>query len=218
MSAISNVDICNGALQRLGARRIATLADQTPSARACNLAYDFCRRAELRKHDWNFSILRASLPADNPVPAWGRQNSFTLSANFLRLAPGYPELLTQDANVIGSTVAFTAQFSGYKDWVIEQSQGDSSGGSVAIVTNDTGPLQIRYVQDVTDTTRFDSLFTEALSCRIALRICEELTQSNEKKAAVAQEYKELIEEAKNANGIEVAPADPPPDTWLTARS
>ena len=209
MPAITSTDICNRALQKLGAKRIATLAEASPSARAVNLAYDVVRRAELRKRVWNFSIQRASLAADVTPPAWGRQNSFTLPSDFLRLAESYPEDLTNDVNVVGVSVAFTASFTGMKDWVIEQNK---------IVTNDEAPLQIRYVQDITDTTLFDPLFSESLSTAIAFEICEEITQSNTKKQALGQHYLALIDEAKLANSMEVAPADPPPDTWLAARS
>jgi len=209
LPAISSTDICNRALQKLGAKRIATLNDASPSARAVNLAYDIVRRAELRKRVWNFSIQRASLSADAIPPSWGRQNSFTLPPDFLRLAESYPEQLTNDVNVVGVTVAFTAEFTGMKDWVIEQNK---------IVTNDDAPLEIRYVQDITDTTLFDPLFSEALSTAIAFEICEELTQSNTKKQAMGQHYLAIIDEAKLANSMEVAPADPPPDTWLAARN
>lgn len=209
MPSISKTDVCNRALQQLGAKRISALTDETPSARACNLAYDIIRRSELRKRVWNFAISRASLAADSPAPDWGRQNSFTLPNDFLRLAESYPEQLTNDINVVGVTVAFTAEFTGMKDWVIEQKK---------ILTNDQSPLQIRYVFDVTDTTLFDPLFSEALSTAMAFEMAEELTQSNTKKTDLAAAYVKKIDEAMLANSIEVAPADPPPDTWLAARN
>lgn len=209
MPSITNTDICNRALQKLGAKRIASLNEASPSARAVNLAYDIVRRSELRKRVWNFTIQRDSLAADSPAPTWGRQNSFTLPSDFLRLAESYPEQLTNDINVVGVTVAFTASFTGMKDWVIEQNK---------IITNDEAPLQIRYVMDVTDTTLFDPLFSEALSTAIAFEICEEITQSNTKKEAMGRHYMAIIDEAKLANSMEVAPADPPPDTWIACRN
>lgn len=209
MPSISKTDVCNRALQKLGAKRISAVTDETPSARACNLAYDIIRRSELRKRVWNFAIARASLPADVPAPDWGRSNSFTLPSDFLRLAESYPEQLTNDVNVVGVSVAFTAEFTGMKDWVIEQRK---------ILTNDNAPLQIRYVFDVTDTTLFDPIFSEALSTAMAYEMCEELTQSNTKKSDIGKAYEEIIDEAHLANSIEVAPADPPPDTWLAARN
>ncbi len=205
----SKTDICNRALQKLGARRISSVTDQTPSARACDLAYDIVRQSELRKYDWNFAIKRVQLAADVPAPDWGRQNSFTLPSDYIKLTNTYPEDLTNDVNVVGVTVAFTAQFTGLKDWVIE---------GKAIVTNDEAPLQVRYISDVTDTSQFDSLFVESFANALAYEMCEELTQSNTKKSDIAGAYKISIDEAKKASSIEIAPADPPPDTWLACRS
>ncbi len=205
----SKTDICNRALQKLGARRISSISDETPSGRACNLAYDIVRKSELRKYDWNFAITRVSLAADVPAPDWGRQNSFTLPSDYIKLTNSYPEALTSDANVVGVTVAFTAEFTGQKNWVIE---------GRSILTNDTAPLQVRYIADITDTSEFDSLFVESFANALAYEMCEELTQSNTKKSDIAQAYKISIEEAKKAASIEIAPADPPPDTWLACRS
>lgn len=209
MPAITKVDICNRALQILGAKSISALTDSTVQARACNLAYDIVRRSELRKRVWSFAIERESLAADSPAPTWGRQNSFTVPSNFLRLAEGYPEQYYGDGNTVGVTVASTSTITGYRDWVIEKNK---------IVTNDSAPLQIRFVYDVTDTTLFDSTFSEALAAALGYELCEALTQSNSKKADCAAAYKTKIEEAKQANSIEVAPADPPPDPWLTCRN
>lgn len=205
----SVTDVCNLALQKLGAKRISALTDQSPSARACNLLYDSARRAELRKYDWNFAIKRAQLAADTPAPTWGRQNSFTLPSDYIKLTNGYPEELAANQNVVGLTVAFTANMTGLKDWVIE---------GKAIVTNDQGPINVRYISDVTDTTLWDSLFVQTVACAMALGMCEELTQSNTKKADIGKEYLATIDEAKKQSSIEVAPADPPPDIWLACRS
>lgn len=205
----SVVDVCNLALQKLGAKRISALTDQTPSARACNLLYTSARQAELRKYDWNFAIQRVQLAADVPAPAWGRQNSFTLPSDYIKLTNDYPEDLTEDATQAGITVAFTATFTGLKDWVIE---------GKAIITNDESPLNVRYIADITDTTMWDSLFVKAVATCMAFEMCEELTQSNTKKESLAKEYEVIIEMAKKQSSIEVAPADPPPDTWIACRN
>lgn len=204
----SVVDICNRALQKVGARAISALTDQTASARACLTAYSAIRRAELRKQDWNFSIKRASLAADVPAPDWGRANSFTLPVDFIRLADDYPERAGDSAGLVGISISYSSNFSGVKDWVIE-------GGKV--ITNDAAPLQIRYVADIEDPTLWDSLFTELVSTSLALEICESLTQSRSKKADLAIQYENLSNETKKADSMEVVPNDPPPDSWVTVR-
>ncbi len=208
--APSEVDVCNRALQKLGAKRIASLTEASVSARAVNLAYPIVRRSELRKYPWNFAITRVQLAADSPAPTWGRQNSFTLPNDFITLANIYPETLYNDINTVGVTVAFTAESTGMSDWVIEAGN--------KIVTNDSAPLNVRYIADITDTTQWDTIFVEVLATALAYEVCEELTQSNSKKQALGVEYDRLINEAKHSASIEIAPNDPPADTWITVRN
>ena len=56
-----------------------------------------------------------------------------------------------------------------------------------------------------------------LACAIALQVCEKLTSSNQKKAAVSEEYKTWRNEARRINAFENVAQDPPPDEWDTAR-
>ncbi len=189
--ATSDVAICNIALQKLGAARITSLAEDSVEARECNACYEQQRDAELRKHPWNFAIARVSLPADATAPAFGPANSFTLPSDFLRLLPVDPEEVIND-----------------EDWRIEGKK---------ILTNDSAPLQVRYIYRVTDPNEFDSLFVEALASKIAFQICEKITQSNQKKAAAAEDYKMAIAAARRINAFENVAQEPPPDPWDTAR-
>lgn len=188
----SKVEICNRALQKLGAKRIISLDDNSVNARACNTAYDPLRLRELRVNNWTFAILRASLPADVPAPAFGPTNSFTLPSDFIRLVR--PDTLNNFDNL---------------DWILENKK---------ILTYDSAPLQIRYVSDVKDPNAFDPLFREALSSKMAYELCEELTQSNVKKKDMLQDYKEAISEARKTNGIEKPADSGPDDLWITVRA
>jgi hypothetical protein len=188
----SNVEICNRALQKIGAKRITSLTDDdSKNARACNVAFESCKLAELREHPWSFAVARAELAADSEEPDWGRANSFTLPADFVRLLPPYEEDNTNDL-----------------DWQIEGRK---------ILTDDSAPLYIRYIKDVTDPNEMDALFREALACRIALEICEELTQSTQKLQNIDQLYKDCIRKAKRTNAIEAPAQQPPEDPWVTVR-
>lgn len=65
---ITATKVCNRALQRVGAGRIADDAlftEDSKSAAECRGCYDILRRAELRRNVWRFSIRRAPLrPVD----------------------------------------------------------------------------------------------------------------------------------------------------------
>lgn len=187
----SEVGIANRALQKLGASRITSLADASVSGRAANACYETLRDETLRKHPWNFAIARAALAADATAPSWGRANAFELPSDFLRLLPSYPE---DNVNTL--------------DWQIEGRK---------IYTDESAPLYIRYIARITDPNTMDIQFRELLATRMAIEMCEEVTQSNTKKAALRDEVKEIIAEAKRTNAIENVSAATPEDTWLTAR-
>ena len=81
----SVVQICNGALNQLGASTILTLTEDSKNARLCNARYENVRDAVFRHHPWNCLQRRLQLPADTEVPAWGFTKQFTLPADCLRL-------------------------------------------------------------------------------------------------------------------------------------
>lgn len=187
----SVVGICNRALQLLGATRISTIDDDSKTARACKAAYEPVRDSEIRSHPWSFAIARAALAADAETPEWGRAYSFTQPSDCLAVLNPYPESNSQS-----------------HDWEIEGRK---------ILTNDAGPLYVRYLKKITDPNEMDALFREALAHKLADAICEELTQSNTKKASLENGYELIIRRAKKANAIERVSAQPPEDYWVDVR-
>jgi hypothetical protein len=185
--AQSTVDLCNKALQRVGAASIMSLTDNSREARACAKAYDICRRDELRKHVWNFAISRAALAADTASPPFDKAYRYALPADCLRvLLPG------------GMPV----------DWILE---------GRSILSSSAGPLNLRYVADVTDCTMFDACFYTTLAISVATDICEPLTQSNSKRQQLDAEYKDAISAARRVDAFETLPAEAVLDAWWLAR-
>jgi len=81
----SIVDICNGALNQLGATTILSLTEDSKNARLCNSRYTQVRDALFRTHPWNCLQKRIELAKDTATPAWGFSSQFTLPADCLRL-------------------------------------------------------------------------------------------------------------------------------------
>ena len=81
----SVVDICNGALNQLGATTILSLTEDSKNARLCNARYTQVRDGIFRSHPWNCLQKRTSLAKDATAPAWGFTAQFTLPADCLRL-------------------------------------------------------------------------------------------------------------------------------------
>lgn len=187
----SVVDICNRALQKLGATRITSLTDGSNNARQLSTAYDMRRQAVLAKHPWNFATQRFSLAATGTAPPFGPANAFTLPTGWLRVLPPDPSENFTD-----------------RDWIIEGN---------TLMTNQGAPLHLRCVMDVTDTTLFHPLFSEALASDLAYELCEAITQSNAKKEAAAADKKAAIDDAKKVNAIQKVPAVAPDASWLARR-
>jgi hypothetical protein len=81
----STVEICNGALNQLGASTILTLTEDSKNARLCNARYTQVRDSLFRSHPWNCLIKRVELARDTEVPSWGFSYQFTLPADCLRV-------------------------------------------------------------------------------------------------------------------------------------
>ena len=81
----SVVDICNGALNQLGATTILSLTEDSKNARLCNARYTQVRDSLFRSHPWNCLQKRVELAADTDKPAWGFSSQYTLPADCLRL-------------------------------------------------------------------------------------------------------------------------------------
>ena len=194
--AQSDVDCCNSALQKVGAARIMSLGDSSREARSCVVAYDSNRRDELRRHRWKFSIKRVVLAADTVAPSFEYTYRFRIPSDCLRI------LLPKDP---------------YLDWKLEGryilTNFASSPSGVSL--SGSPVLGLTYISDVTDAASWDASFYSTLAIALALDICEDLTQSNQKKVGLRQDYKDSIGEAKKVDAIEATPSEAPDDDfWL----
>ena len=90
----STVDICNGALNQLGATTILSLTEDSKNARLCNSRYTQVRDSVFRSHPWNCLQKRVELAQDTTAPAWGFKYAYTLPADCLRLL----RILDYDSN------------------------------------------------------------------------------------------------------------------------
>lgn len=191
----SQVEICNGALYKVGSARIASLSEGTKAANILASIWDMKRDAELQSNWWTFAIARAELAAlvDAPVgEQWAYQ--YPLPSGFLALVQVGEDLSMYEAD----------------DGEMFQVEG------ARILTNESGPLFVRYVQRVTNTGAYSALFAEALACRLAVELCEPLTQSLSKKEALITQHRMAIREARRANAIELPPRRNPTTSWERA--
>lgn len=183
-------DVCNAALVKIGEKRITSAGFATPTnerERLCNEHYERLRDAELRKNVWNFAIKRAVLSEDATAPTGEDYGQ--------RFALPADNLRILD---IYETTDFAIE-SGY------------------ILCNVDDELNVRYIRKVTVVNDFDAIFYDALSCRIALELCERITHARSKRQEILDEYKSFLLQAAQVDAIEVPTAALPEDDWITAR-
>ncbi len=187
----SDVDIANVGLSKIGGKAITAFAEETVSGRLVNLTYNGLRDAVLRDHFWNFAMRRASLAASTTSPEWGFSNAFDL--------PSEPNYCLRVKNVNN---AFDDQ------WKVEGRQ---------IVTDLSAPLQILYIQRVTDSEQFDSLFVETLAQFCAAEWAEKLTSSTTLRTQMTQLYSAKLQQARSMDGQEGTTDDLEASEWINAR-
>lgn len=190
-STYTEIDIINKSLTLLGGNQITSRSENTEAAKTMDAIYDGCRDRVLRECPWNFAVTRTSI-ASSGTPAWGDFGFlYPKPSDFLQM------INTKD----------------HDDYTLE-------GENILANATDgltSGPLSIKYVARVTDTSRYDTMFVEALAYRLAYEACERITQSESKKSGLFQEYELTMTRAKRINGQEDAPEKYVEDEWIRAR-
>lgn len=196
----SNIDIANRALTKIGSKRILSMDDNTKEAREIKSCFAIVRDGEMRAHNWHFTIKRAKLAAHASAPEFGFVRQFRLPADNLKalqVGEFYPGVSLSDYS--------NADEAEYR---IENG---------FILTNYPAPLSYRYVARIEDPSIYDALFVEAFACKLAMEVCEAITQSSTKRQEARDEYRFAVREAIRSNAIETPPTRVADDTWTLAR-
>lgn len=203
----TEVDIANRALSMLGEARITALTDDNKQGRAMNARYSLLRDAELSAYPWRFAIRRVKLYSSGTSPDWGYSNVYALPKDNLRTIKAGGDGV--NAQAIG---------------VMYESSGYSAGERAAyeiiegeLHTNLSSPVDYEYIAQITDTTKFDPLFVEALAARLAADAAEELTQSDSKKRYAIGIYDSTLSTARRTNALRRPPREKPAGRWHRSR-
>jgi hypothetical protein len=184
------VTIVNRALSLLGAEPIVNLADDTPEAQIANRFYDTSRKSILSECLWNFATKRALLNITTATLAWTVDQN-----NFIYVLPS-------DIIRIFQTNAPAAT------WRVE---------GVYIIA-DTSDLGIKYVYDLTDTTKFSSSFVDAFADKLAADMCYAVINSNTEAKLLLEKYNgESLPKATAENSQEGTPPQVDDNLWSYSR-
>ena len=150
----STVDMCNSALNLLGASTISSLTEDTKNARLCNQRYEPIRNRVFRSHNWNCLIKRVQLAQDSTAPVVEYSYAYTLPVGCLRVLKIHN----------GSTDSIKSAL----DYKIEGRK---------VVTDET-TIYLVYIALITDPNEFDSYLREAISHQLAADICYAITNNS----------------------------------------
>ena len=169
----SVVDICNSALNQIGASNIISLTEDSKAARICNQRYNFVRDSVFRSHPWNCLTTRATIAPDTATPAFEFSKQFTLPTNPFCLRV----LQLSDTDIL------------YK---IEGRK----------LLCDESSIEMIYIGRVEDGNQYDLLLIEALAAAMAADLAYPLVGSSALGANMYQLYQNKLTEARFVDATE----------------
>lgn len=203
--AISDADklaIYNGALRRLGSRRLASLAENREPRRVLDDIWgagDKIARDVLELGDWNFAIKSVEgVYSPSVEPPFGHTRAFNKPDDFRRLSA-----LSADPYFrLSLTASEYSDEAGY--WF-----------------TDHDVIYIRYVSDDTDygrdSSKWTGAFTDYLEAKMAWEACERITNSTSKRDRLERDMAMALKTAKSHDAMNEGVKFPQPTSWQTAR-
>lgn len=190
----SIVSICNIGLIALGEPQISSLDDNRKAAIICKTRYDQVRREVLRAGLWGFAKRQAQLSASPTAPLFDWTNAFPLPADYIRL------------------------YRMQRDPQAAYEEGADASGALCLWTNEAAPLNILYIYDLQDPTKFDPIFVAALGYAIGAELAAPLTQSQAKEDKCRAAVESKLAMARFTGSQESSPQEWDTDVLLQARA
>ena len=156
----SVVNICNSALNLLGASTIAALTDDTKNARLCNQRYEPIRNRVFRSHAWNCLHKRVQLAQNSTAPIVEYDHAYALPSDCLRVLKIHN----------GTTDSIASAL----DYKLEGRN----------IVTDIDTVFLIYIALDTDPNNYDTYLREAISHQLSADLCYAITNN----ATLANQY------------------------------
>ena len=150
----STVDICNSALNLLGASTISALTDDNKNARLCNQRYEPVRNRVFRSHAWNCLHKRIQLAQNSTAPVIEYSYAYALPSDCLRVLKIHN----------GTTDSIESNL----DYKVEGRK----------IVTDEGTIYLVYIALDTDPNTYDSYLAESISHQLAADLCYAITNNS----------------------------------------
>ena len=156
----STVDICNSALNLLGASTISALTDDSKNARLCNQRYEPIRNRVFRSHAWNCLHKRVQLAQNSTAPVVEYSYAYALPSDCLRVLKVHNGTTDSIASAI--------------DYKLEGRN----------IVTDEGTIYLIYIAIDTDPNNYDTYLQESISHQLAADLAYAVTNN----ATLANNY------------------------------
>jgi len=156
----SVVNMCNSALNLLGASTISALTDDTKNAKLCNQRYEPVRNRVFRSHAWNCLHKRVQLAQNSTAPVVEYSYAYALPSDCLRVLKIHN----------GTTDSIASAL----DYKLEGRN----------IVTDEGTIYLIYIALDTDPNNYDVYLRESISHQLSADICYSITNN----ATLANQY------------------------------
>jgi len=156
----SVVNMCNSALNLLGASTISALTDDTKNARLCNQRYEPVRNRVFRSHAWNCLHKRLQLAQNSTAPVVEYDHAYALPSDCLRVLKIHN----------GTTDSIASAL----DYKLEGRN----------IVTDIDTVFVIYIALDTDPNNYDTYLRESISHQLAADLCYAITNN----ATLANQY------------------------------
>ena len=156
----SGVDMCNSALNLLGASTISALTDDSKNARLCNQRYEPVRNRVFRSHAWNCLHKRVQLAQNSTAPVIEYTYAYALPSDCLRVLKVHN----------GTTDSIASSI----DYKLEGKN----------IVTDEGTIYLIYIALDTDPNNYDTYLQESISHQLAADLAYAITNN----ATLADKY------------------------------
>ncbi len=190
----SDVDICNQALDMVGAATIVSLGEASAGGRACQRLYPQARDALLAIHPWRFAMARQALARfDEAPPAdWSLVYALPngcLVARYLEATSGLRQ---------GPTTRFEVR--------------------ADRLLTDLADAVLVFTRRVEQAGDFDPLFVESLSALLAVRLGAALRVDSDLMREAQRNYQLALGQARAVDANQASNRDQWEAEWIEARS
>ena len=156
----SIVDMCNSALNLLGASTISALTDDSKNARLCNQRYEPVRNRVFRSHAWNCLHKRVQLAQNTTAPVIEYDYAYALPSDCLRVL----KINNGTTDSISTTL----------DYKIEGRN----------IVTDIDTVYLIYIALDTDPNNYDTYLQESIAHQLAADLAYAVTNN----ATLADKY------------------------------